>query len=430
MAASLESESERLAGIYRTELFHDGRRYFLAYAILAIEPFLLIPLLLGFLTTEHLGALAAVEALVVVLAGVTQLGVKFAYLQHVAEKGEHRRGSGFWTATLLTTLAGIVVGCIVAPLLDAPWLTAVLGTCPEIRPFTLGGLLLLTNLQMMFVTDLRARRSPMPFVLSSALRLGLMLLLVALLGPGAAAPLDAILLAQMLSMLASAALLWIVARVPGPVVLEGGLAREFLSYGWPIAAGNLIKYGADAMLPWFCLAFVSPLAAGAMALALKASVVFDTAFGQPFLMAWGGRAYALANEQNVVKVFARLHRWIVGVGLAVACVSWLIGVGALYFSNAEPAILGLAFALLPCAVLCRLLFVLQFPASLGYLVKRDMRWNLWVAMTIGLGFLCLGPFGFIAGGALGGWAVFVAVHGLALGHIYRRSMSLLCAHEI
>jgi hypothetical protein len=77
---------------------HDGQRYFLAYAVLAIEPFVLLPLLLGFMSAGVLGALGAVEALVVVLCGVTQLGVKFAYLQHVADVGLESRGSGWWRA--------------------------------------------------------------------------------------------------------------------------------------------------------------------------------------------------------------------------------------------------------------------------------------------------------------------------------------------
>jgi len=416
-----------VAGRYRTELLHDGRRYFLAYAILAIEPFVLVPLLLGFMTLELIGALAAVEALVVVLAGITQLGVKFAYLQHVADEGELRRGPGFWTATSLTAFAGLAAGTMVAPLLDVPWLSGILGLQPQIRPLTLGGVLLLANVQMMLVTDLRARRNPLPFMFSSALRLGLMLLLVAWLGPGAAAPLDTVLLAQALAMLASSVLLWAIAQVPGLPIFKGDLARRFLAYGWPIAVGNFFKYGADALLPWLCLALVSPLAAGAMALALKASAVFDTAFGQPFLMAWGGRAYILAGEVDVGKVFARLFGWIVGISLLAAVLSWMVGVAVLYLADAEATLLAQSLPLLPLAVIGRMLFTLQFPASVGYLVRRDMRWNLWVALTTASLFLCFGPWGFGFGGALGGWLVFLAAQALALVYIYCRSVQLLGA---
>lgn len=49
---------------YRRELIHDGKRYFWAYAVLAAEPLLLIPLLIALLRPEEIGVLGSVEALV------------------------------------------------------------------------------------------------------------------------------------------------------------------------------------------------------------------------------------------------------------------------------------------------------------------------------------------------------------------------------
>jgi hypothetical protein len=352
--------------------------------------------------------------------------VKFAYLQHVADLGAERRGKGFWTATALTVAAGLLAGLLAAPLLDLPWLAGILGQAPGIRPLTLGGLLALTNLQMMLVTDLRARRNPLPFALSSALRLGAMLLLVAYLGPGATAPVDAVLLAQALAFTLSASLLAHIARVPGKPVFDVSLARRFLGYGWPIALGNLLKYGTDALLPWLCLAMVSPLAAGAMALALKVAVVFDTAFGQPFLMAWGGRAYAIAAEPRVREFFPGLFRWMLwsnGIAAAIACLAGYVIIK--FFSGAEPDLGSAALVLLPLAILGRMLLTLHFPGAVGFIVRRDMRWNIWVALAKAAVFLVLGPLGFVWAGALGGWLAFVVGDLGALVFIYQRGARLL-----
>lgn len=414
------------AGRYRRELVHDGQRYFIAYALLAAEPFLLVPLLLSFMSAGTLGALGAVEALVVVLCGVTQLGVKFAYLQHVADVGGERRGPGFWTATVLTVATGLLAGVLAAPLLDSPWLAGILGQRPGIRPLTLGGLLALTNLQMMLVTDLRARRNPLPFALSSALRLGATVLLVALWGPAAQAPLDAVLLAQALAYALSASLLAWIARVPGRPLFDAVLARRFLGYGWPIAAGNLVKYGTDALLPWLCLALVSPLAAGAMALAMKVSAVFDSAFGQPFLMAWGGRAYAIAAEGRVREFFPALFRWMLWGNGAAAVFACAVGYMIIeFFSGAEHGLGTAALALLPMAVVGRMLFTLHFPAAVGFIARRDMRWNIWVALSKAAVFAVLGPVGFMLAGAPGGWLAFVMGDLGALVFIYQRGARLL-----
>lgn len=430
MRGWLANDTAEQAGRYRAELAHDGRRYFLAYALLAIEPFVLVPLLLSFMAAGTLGALGAVEALVVVLCGVTQLGVKFAYLQHVADTGTERRGTGFWTATLLTVSAGLLAGLLAAPLLDLPWLAGILGQAPAIHPLTLGGLLALTNLQMMLVTDLRARRNPLPFVVSSALRLGAMLLLAGYLGPAATAPIDALLLSQALALMLSSSLLAYLARVPGMPLPDFALARRFLRYGWPIALGNLLKYGTDALLPWLCLAMVSPLAAGALALAIKVSVVFDTAFGQPFLMAWGGRAYAIAAEPRVREFFPALFRWMLlgnGIALLLACLAGYLIIE--YFSGAETSLASAALLLLPLAVLGRMLFTLHFPAALGFIARRDMRWNIWVALVKAVLFLSLGPVGFALAGAAGGWSAFVVGDLGALIYIYRRGAHLLAANR-
>jgi hypothetical protein len=327
---------------------------------------------------------------------------------------------------LPTVLAGAMAGILAAPLLDTPWLTGILGLEPDIGALTLGGLLALTNLQMMLVTDLRARRSPLPFVLSSVLRLGTMLWLVASLGPEAAAPIDAVLMSQALALVASSALLAVIVRIPGPPAFDRPLARRFLDYGWPLALGNLIKYGTDALLPWLCLALVSPLAAGAMALALKASAVFDSVFGQPFLMAWGGRAYHVTAEPQASEFFPGLFRWMLWIsGLAAmfSCLAgyWIIAV----FSGAEADLSVAALQLLPLAVIGRLLFALHFPAAAGFIASRDMRWNLWVALAKASLFLLLGPPGFIVAGAAGGWLAFVVGDLGALIYIYRHGRVLL-----
>lgn len=411
---------------YRGELLHDGKPYFLAYCVLALEPILLVPLLLSYLSSEQLGLLGAVEALNVVLCGVSQLGVKFAYLQFVADRTQPDRGNGFWTATSLTTLAGLASGMLAAAFLDSFWLVPQFGKSAQIDIAGLGVLLFATNLQMMLVTDLRAKRKPMPLVFASLLRVAVCYCLLVWQLPSSPAPINDVFWAQGFGLCASIVLLWRTADLPPPSRIEARLARDFMRYGWPIATGGLIKYGTDALLPWFCLMLVSPAAAGAMALAMKTSAVFDTCFGLPFLMAWGGRVYEwLKDQASAALVFPRLFSQTVAAGAVAAIFAWAIGELMLHFSSAEAGIAIQTMWLLPFALLGKLLFVLRSPATAGFLLTRDMRWNIRYTVVQLLLFAILGPLSFKALGIAGGWVAFLSVEAIILAWMFRRSNTLL-----
>ena len=410
---------------YRGELIHDGKRYFPAYCVLALEPLLLVPLLLGLLSGEQLGMLGAVEALNVVLCGISQLGVKFAYLQFVADHGQNGRGRGFWTATLLTAVAGLFAGGIFALLLNSAWVAFHLGVSPEIHWLTLGALLLATNVQMMLVTDLRAKRSPRPFVFASGIRVLLMLALLAWLAPSSASPVNGVLLAQALASGVSILVLCLIGGIPRVTGFDPKLAREFVGYGWPIATGSLIKYGTDALLPWLCLALVSPVSAGAMALAAKTAAMFDAGFGLPFLMAWGGRIYEWLKEQASRAVLPRLFAGIALAAAVAALLSWGVGEWLLWLSGSEREVAVQAMVLLPFALAGKALFVLRSPASAGLLITRDMRWNIGYAVKALVAFAFLGPLMFRFFGAPGGWGVFVVIEAAVVTHMFLRGNALL-----
>lgn len=411
--------------VYRNELLHDGKRYFLAYCVLAIEPVLLVPLLLSLLKPEQLGVLGAVEALNIVLCGISQLGVKFAYLQFVADQGKEGRGRGFWTATLLVVVAGLLAGMLAATVLNYTWLVPQFGGSSRIGTTTLGGLLMVTNLQMMAVTDLRAKRNPMPFVISSVVRVVGMLALLAWLVPSSRSPVEAVLIAQALALLGSILLLARLGRQPRYAGFDGKLAREFVGYGWPIAIGSLVKYGSDALLPWFCLALVSPAAAGAMALAVKAAAIFDSGFGLPFLMAWGGRIYEWLNNNVLHDLLPRLSGEIVIAGMGASLLAWGFGSLILYQNGNDMGIVMQAISLLPLALMSKLLFVLRSPASTGYLPSRDMRWHIRYALLSLALSSTLGAWAFHAGGAAWGWAAFVLIEALVVITMFVRGNALL-----
>lgn len=410
---------------YRRELIRDGRGYLLAYGVLALEPLLLVPLLLTLLRPEEIGVLGAVEALNVVLGGLTQLGVKFAYLQHVADHGPQDRGSGFWSATLLTCAAGALAGAAAAPVLDFAPVAGVLGLAPGIRVWTLAGLLLLTNLQMMVVTDLRANRNPLPFFYASLVRVTVALALLWLLAPRMSSRLDAVFAAQALGLALSVPLLAMIGRIPRWPVFEPRLAGSFVAYGWPVAVGGLLKYGSDALLPWLCLSLVSPLAAGAVALALKISALYDYGFGLPFLMAWGGRVYYIARERTARVVSRLLFRDALLISAAMLVAAWALGGCLLAVTGGDASLTGQAWLLLPLAIAGRSLFILRSPASVGLLATRKMTWHAEYGLAGLLLFAVAGPPAFLFLGATGGWLAFVVMEAGLVWHMYRRSQGLL-----
>ena len=415
---------------YRSELIHDGKRYFWAYAVLSVEPLLLIPLLIALLRPGEIGVLGSVEALIVVLGGLSQLGVKFSYLQHVADHGQEGRGRGFWTATLMTCAAGFAAGALAALLMDSPPVAGVLGMVPGVHWTVLGALMLAINLQMMLVTDLRAKRTPLPFAVASLVRVCAVALLVFQLTGRMESSIEAILLAQLIGMALSIIILLVFGGMPGVAAFDGGLARGFLGYGWPIALGGLVKYGTDALLPWFCLALVSPVAAAAMVLALKASALFDSCFGSPFLMAWGGRVYHLARERSVAALSRRLFAEISFAVAAALLLSWGLGWLLLQVTAGRDVLLSEALILLPLALAGRALLVLRSPASVGQVVARSMGWNLRYAVAGLVAFAMLGPIAFISSGVVAGWLVFLCIEGAILIRIYRRGQEMLEAVDV
>ena len=278
---------------------------------------------------------------------------------------------------------------------------------------------------MMLVTDLRAKRTPLPFAAASLVRVVAVALLVLQLTTSMRSPIEAILLAQLMGLVLSIAILLVFGGMPRVAAFDGGLARAFLGYGWPIALGGLIKYGTDAMLPWLCLALVSPVAAGAMAVALKASALFDIWFGWPFLMAWGGRVYHLARERSVALLSPRLFAEI-SLGVAVALLlSWGMGWLLLRATAGEDALMAEALIFLPLALVGRALFALRSPASVGQVTARSMGWHFRYAVAGLTAFSLLGPLAFVSFGAVAGWLVFLCIEGAILARIYRRGQEML-----
>ncbi|MFA7279373.1 MAG: hypothetical protein WC100_04710 [Sterolibacterium sp.] len=410
---------------YRRELIRDGTRYFWAYSILAVEPVVLIPLLVSLLHPEEIGVLGSIEALIVVLCGLSQLGVKFSYLQYVADYGQEDRGKGFWTALLMTCVAGFIAGSLAALLLDSSPVSGLLGMVPGVHWAVLGSLMLATNLQMMLVTDLRAKRTPLPFAASSLVRVIAVALFVLNFTLRMESPIEAILLAQLLGLGLSIAVLLVFGGMPKLAGFDTSLAHGFIGYGAPIALGSLVKYGTDAMLPWLCLALVSPVAAGAMALALKASSLFDTWFGWPFLMAWGGRVYHLAKEKTAATLSRRLFAEISLAVIVALLLSWLMSGMLLRATSGEESLVSEALVLLPLALVGRALFALRSPASVGQVAARNMGWHFRYAVAGLIAFSVLGTLAFIKAGVVAGWLTFLCIEGVILTVIYQRGQKML-----
>lgn len=410
---------------FRQELWYDGRRYFIAYGILAVEPLLLAPLLLNLLNAAELGVLGAVEGGLVLLGALSQLGVKFAYLQLVADVGPEERAEGFWSATVVTSLAGLLLGVGGSLVLSQGWVVALLGMDPALGGTTLAGLLLATNLNMMLVTDLRSRRTVRPIILSSLARVTVMLSLTAGWAPGAVGRLDALLAAQGLGMVAAIGVLWVSGGVPRRPSVRLSLALELVRYGLPIALGSVLKYGTDALLPWMALVLVSPAAAGALTLAAKTALLFDTAFGWPFLMAWGGRVYHLIKRPSANVLLQRLLLEAMVVSLGAAALAGGLGGLLLTGADGDAPLIAAALGMLPLVLLGRVLFILRSPASAGLLVLRRMQWHVTYAGWGGLAFVPLGWGLFSWGGVGWGLAGFVLVEAGVVGHMVWRGQRVL-----
>lgn len=404
---------------YHQTLQRDFLNYLRGFALLAAEPLVLVPILLQSLPAAEISHLGIIEGALVVVGGISQLGLKFAYLQETADRPDAERFAAFWTATTLVVAAGLGLGSVAAAGLAIAG--DLFGQQVRIDAWTLAFLCGAENLRMMVLTDLRAMQKSDLFIFISVCQLVLLFLAVKVflsIWDGSA---TAILRGQAVASTGTAVIFLFL--LPGLRLARPTrrLIQRMLAYGVPIAGGLIFQYIVPMITPWLLLVLFSEQANAAWTLARRFGMIFDVFFGLPFLMAWGGLVYRILAEPNRLVVLNRLWRLATQVGCSVAAGAVVVSWAFLSVLPVDPDLLFLVVTFIPLVIVWRLAFAFRLPFAAGLLSTRRTHWYVWYGLlgsALFAGFVplltpSLGPAGIIIAGGLA--EAICAVGGLVQG---------------
>jgi O-antigen/teichoic acid export membrane protein len=225
-------------GVRLRSLTSDAALYGVASAAARFLTFLLTPLYTNLLSPADLGQISLLYAYIAPVLVLYGLGLEGAYLRFAAPDEKRDPREVFSTPTLFLFLVGPIASLALA-LLAAP--VAGLIGLPDRAPWIVAaaGILLLDTLQVLPLAYLRLMRKPRAFAAvklgSIALNVALSIVLLAVLGHGPAAILEANLVS---SALALAMLLPVYEKLLRPL-FRRPLLRELLGFGLPLVPSGL-----------------------------------------------------------------------------------------------------------------------------------------------------------------------------------------------
>lgn len=390
---------EQAASGFVRALSRDWLPYFATYGLGAIGNLAVVPIQVGALGLAEFGLFALIESVLVLAITAAQMGLKFAYLQRVADAPAERDllfGTSLLTGFGLALLVAVPLGCagLLFPTLPQPAIAVPL----------LALSLVASNLNIAVTTELRslrqAGRLAIFAVFHSLALIGLTAGFLEGLGWGIA---GAILAATLASLLQTGLLAILVLRHLRPrFALD--LIMPMVRYGAPMTGGLLVRYGLETAARALAIALLSQEAAAHLALAHKTALLIDHFLANPFFMAWGALQFPALNHRYRAEIVAAVLEVTILAGAAAAGFLIAGAIPALHWM-AKGAAIDPALACLPILVVMRVAILVQSPLAAGRVMTRNTLWQLHFAGLALILYLILGP-GLMLGFGLPGaaWA--------------------------
>lgn len=361
-------------------LARDYIIYFAGAIAIGLGNFILVPLYTRSLTAQEFGVYAIIDVTILLLVLVTQLGFGVSYLKWFANIELSQRGELLGSSLILSISAAFIGGLGLASITafnGAQWL--------QINQTSFAWMLLpivmLENVQGLFLNDLRARQKAFLYATAAVVRLITIvtasLWCISILDMG----LNGVFLGRLIGDAVGVVLLAIMCLRSVQIHFSLSLAWTMIGYGIPLVWGGLMALLMDAAGRYFLNHYSSIEEVGFYSVAIKISSIFQILISQPFGLAWGGMMFRIVRRPDARAIYSRIIVYMVLV----------TSVAAFILSLFSPTLLAIfatndyapALIILPIILLVRAVNVLEYPTSLGIHLKGRTRLFM-VSHTIGL----------------------------------------------
>jgi O-antigen/teichoic acid export membrane protein len=363
-------------------LSSDSAVYLAGAMLIGLCNVVLVPLYTRTLGPREFGVYALLDITVLLVVAVAALKMDVSYLKWLADTEPSLRATLFGSM-LLTGLATSAVGggalfAFVASQAGVRWLQQ----SAHSFAWMLLPVVVLESLQVLLLTDLRARRMPVRYSTAAIIRLLVML----------AASIDFLSVRHMglyglfLGRLAgdAAAFLYLTGLCAQSLVLKitPSLIRPMIRFGAPLIWSVFAVMLQDASGRYFLSRYGSMEQVGLLGAAVKIGAVFQMLIAAPFGTAWGGVLFQIAKESEARLIFSAIFNYVCLVTLGVALILSLFG--ATLFHLFTPPSFYPAIHVLPVILLVRSMSVIEQPASTGIFLSGRTS-LLAISYTVGLG---------------------------------------------
>ena len=369
-------------------LASDSILYLAGGILIGLGNIILLPLYTRTLSPREFGVYVLVDVTVLMLVAVSALKLDVSYLKWFADLVPSRRGellgSTLMTGLCVSLFSGLILSISFTGRLGEFWLR----TSTHGYAWLLCPIVILENLQSLLMTDLRARRRPIPYSMNGLVRLvgmvaasyyflsvsqmGLRgLFLGRLIG-------DALAIGYLSTFCLSSAVWKFVPSLTVPMVRFG------LPLVWSVFALML----QDASGRYFLSRYRTLEEVGLLGAAIKVGAVFQMLIAQPFGVAWGGVLFQIVKERNAQIIYSKILAYVYVLSLGAALVLTIFA-PTLFHVFTAPAYYP-AIALLPLVLLVRAMNVIEQPAATGiYLSGKTGIFALIYSLALALNLLLL-----------------------------------------
>jgi O-antigen/teichoic acid export membrane protein len=369
-------------------LASDSTVYLVGGVLIGLGNIVLVPLYTRTLSPREFGVYALIEVTVLLLVAISALKLDVSYLKWFADLVPSRRGE-LLGSTLLTglgvsLLSGLILSFSVAGRLGEFWLR----TSTHSYAWLLCPIVILENLQALLMTDLRARRRPVPYSVSGLLRLVGMVVASYYFLSIRQMGLHGLFLGRLIGDALAVGYLSIVCLRSVVWKVVPSLTVPMIRFGLPLIWSVFAVMLQDASGRYFLSRYGTLEEVGLLAAAIKIAGVFQMLVAQPFGVAWGGVLFQIVKGRDAQIIYSKILAYVYVVSLGMALILTIFA-PTLFRVFTAPAYYS-AIAFLPLILLVRAMNVIEQPAATGiYLSGETGIFAVIYSLTLALNLLLL-----------------------------------------
>jgi O-antigen/teichoic acid export membrane protein len=348
-------------GAALVSLAGDSAVYFTGAILIGLGNVILVPLYTRCLPPREFGVYALVDVTVLLLVSLTALKLDVSYLKWFADVEPTRRsellGSTLLAGLATSFLGGLVLFVLIAGHPGELWLQ----TSGRSFAWMLLPIVVLENLQALFLTDLRARRRSVSYSAVAIVRLAAMvvasyyLLVVRQMG------LPGLFLGRLIGDAAAFVFLGVIGLRSVVFKISPSLLKPMLRFGVPLIWSVFTVMLQDASGRFFLSRYGTLEQVGLLGAAIKIGSVFQMLISVPFGVAWGGILFQIVKERDAQIIYSKIFGYVYVVAMGIALVLTIFAPTLFHIFTAPsyyPAI-----AILPLVLLVRAMNVIEQPSA-------------------------------------------------------------------